>query len=238
MGVGERAADPIEADAPRHLLDQVDLTVEVGAERRHDRNDGVAVATASLVFGGSVELDAQRRQRVPDVFRIERGAEHRVHVRRTQGDALTLDGTRVHVDRVGCDLRVGHLHEELHRPLGTAGDRVGIDAALEARTRLAAQLESLRGERDAHALEVGRLEQDLGGGVGHLRGGTAHDAGDGLRHPLGVADEQILRGELALDAVEGGDRLPRRRGARTTMPRPPSFARSNVCSGWLRSSST
>ena len=46
VGVGQRAADAVEADAARHLLDQVDLAVEVGAERGHDRGHGVAVAGA------------------------------------------------------------------------------------------------------------------------------------------------------------------------------------------------
>ena len=85
--------------------------------------------------------------------------------------------------------------------------RVGVDAPLEARARLAPQLEPLRAAGDAHGLEVRGLEQDLGGGVGDLGGGAAHDPGERLRRALGVGDEQVGGGELALDAVERGDDL-------------------------------
>ena len=111
------------------------------------------------------------------------------------------------------DLGSGHLDEQLHGAFGVGGDRVGVDAALEARARLAAQLESLGAAGDAHALEVRRLQQDLGGTARHLRRRTAHDPGDGLRHALGVADEEVFARQRALDVVEGGDGLALVRGA-------------------------
>jgi len=97
--------------------------------------------------------------------------------------------------------------EELERAFGVLGDRSGVDPPLEPRARLAAQLQPLRAAGDPHALEVGRLEQDLRGGIGHLGGGAAHDAGDRLRRAFGVADQQVFAGERALDAVEGGHGL-------------------------------
>ena len=183
VGVGQRAADAVEADAARHLFDQVDLAVEVGTERGHDRDDGVAVAAILISAGLSSSMPSGAREShtssassvVPSTA-FTRDARSVIRV--------ALDRARVHVDRVGRDLRARHLDEQLHRPLRVAGDGVGVDAALEARARLAAQLEPLRRERDAHALEVGRLQQDLGGGVGHLGGGTAHDPGHRLRHAL------------------------------------------------------
>ncbi len=202
VGVGQRATDPVETDAPRHFLHQVDLAVEVGAEGGNHRDNGVGV-----VGLGILEFDPERGQRGPDVFVVEAGAEHRVHPAGPQADALAFDRRRIHVSDVGGDLCAGHLHQQLHRPLGVALDRIGIEATLEARARLAAQLEPLGAAGDAHALEVGRLEEDLGGGLRHLGGGPAHDPGDGLRCALGVADEEILTGELTLDAVERGDPL-------------------------------
>ena len=185
----------VEPDAPRHLFDEVDLTLEVGAERGRDRDRRVAVATVA-------ELDAERRQRVPHLFGVETGAEHVVHPGRAHADALPFDRHRIHVFTLGCDPRARDLGEQLHRTLGVARDRVGIDATLEARARLTAQLEALRRLRDSHALEVGRLEQDLRRGDVDLGGGPTHDPCDGLRHALGVADEEVVGGELALDAVE------------------------------------
>ena len=55
---------------------------------------------------------------------------------------------------------------------------------------------------------------------------------------LGVADQQVLGGEHALDAVEGRDRLPVVGEPHDDAARRASRARSNACSGWLRSSST
>ena len=126
---------------------------------------------------------------------------------RAHADALTFDRLRIHVFTVGRDARAGDVDEELHRPLGVARDRVGVDATLEARARLTPELQPFRRLRDPHPVEVGRLEQDLGGGVADLRGGSAHDPGDGLRRALGVADEEVFGRELALDTVEGGDVL-------------------------------
>ena len=58
--------------------------------------------------------------------------------------------------------------EQLDARGGAGEHAVRIDAPLEARARLGAQAEPLRRRRDAHRLEVRRLEQDLGRAVVHL----------------------------------------------------------------------
>ena len=186
VGVGQRAADAVEADAARDLLDQVDLAVEVGAEGGDDRDHVVAGrARLERVEVVGVELDAERRQRSPHVLGVEVGAEHRVHPAGPQADAGALDRRRVDVDGVGRDLRARRPRRAAPWPARRcAAIAVGVDAPLEARARLAAQLEPLGAAGDAHALEVRRLQEDLGGGVGHLRRGAAHDPGDGLRRAL------------------------------------------------------
>ena len=122
-------------------------------------------------------------------------------------DAHALDRCRVFVDRLSRDAPPGDLREELHGPFGVSGDAVGIDAAFEPSARLRAQLEALRRPRDAHPLEVRRLEQDLRRGVGDLRGAAAHDPCDGLRRAGGVTDQEILLVERAVHPVERRDVL-------------------------------
>ena len=51
VGTGHGAPDGVEADAAGHLLDQVDLALEVGAERRRAGGDLVA---------GAVDRDPER----------------------------------------------------------------------------------------------------------------------------------------------------------------------------------
>ena len=196
----------------------------------HRRDQRVAVATI-------VELDTERRQRVPHFLGVELGPEHVVDAARAHGDALTFDGLRIHVFALGRHAPTGYLFEELHRALGVARDRVGVDATLEARARLTPKLQTFRRLRDPHPLEVGRLEQDLGGGVADLGGGPAHDPGDGLRDALGVADEEVFGRERALHAVERGDLLAVGGEADDDAATAES-ERSNACKGWLRSRST
>ena len=113
MGVGQRAADVVETDAPRHLLDEVDLPVEIGAERRRRRVQHSPALTVGT--GRRVELDAERRERVPHVFGVEEGAEHRVDATRAHLDARSFERCRILVTLLGRDVRTGHFDQQLHR---------------------------------------------------------------------------------------------------------------------------
>ena len=114
VGVGQRAADAVEADAARHLLDEVDLAVEVGAERRRrsrstsspSSSHRASASSSSMPSGASESHTSSASRSVPST------AFTRLVRRRMRG---ALDRRRVHVDRVGRDLRAGHLDEQLHR---------------------------------------------------------------------------------------------------------------------------
>ncbi len=68
-GLRHRPPDVVEPDAASDLLDEVDLAFQVGAERGNGGHQRVAVAHRRI---GLVEVDAQRRQRVPHFFGVER----------------------------------------------------------------------------------------------------------------------------------------------------------------------
>ncbi len=61
------------------------------------------------------------------------------------------------------------------------------------------------GHRDR--VEVGCLDEDLGGVGGDLGGGATHDPGE-CHGPGVVGDDEVFRVELTLDAVEGDQPLP------------------------------
>ena len=135
---------------------------------RSGRN--VAVATATIVVADDA-LDAIPR----GAARRGRRCRDRCRAPRSPwscapGCAPARSG-RVLVDRGRRHLRARHLGEQLHGPFGVDRDAVGVDAPLEAGARLRPQLQALRAAGDSHAVEVRRLEQDLGGAVGDLRRG-------------------------------------------------------------------
>jgi hypothetical protein len=69
-----------------------------------------------------------------------------------------------------------------------------------------------RGPRDRHRVEVGGLEQHVGGGVRDLGARAAHDSREADRAGV-VGDQQVLGVEVAGGAVEGLELLPRPRAA-------------------------
>ena len=204
LGLRNCATDGVEADATRHFLDEVDLAFEVGAERGRHRFD---------VVGAATDVDAEWTQGVEHFNVGERCAKHAVHLRSAHVDARPRDRMRVLVDKLRRDARVGHLDEQLHRPGRRTRNRVGVDTALEARTRFRTQLQPLRRTGDPHALEVRSFQQNAGGAIRHLAVAAAHDSGDGLRRTIAVADQEVGRVELPFHAVEGGDLLPHAREA-------------------------
>jgi hypothetical protein len=142
-----------------------------------------------------------------DPLGVEPGAEDGIDPGRPQRDLDRFDRRRVLVEGAAGRLTGGDLGEQLPGPLGGQGRAVGVDTALEAGRRLRPQAEALGGPEDAVAGEEGRFQQHFGGGVGHLGVAGPHDAGDGLRRPVGVADQEVGRRQRPLDAVERGDRL-------------------------------
>ena len=75
-------------------------------------------------------------------------------------------------------------------------------------------------------LEPGGLERDHGGGVADLGVLPAHDAGEADGPVGGVADQEVVGGERALDVVERDDESRPRAARRTRNPPPPSVSKS------------
>ena len=95
----------------------------------------------------------------------------------------------------------GELAEQLSCERRRLGRELRIDPLLPAVRPLSPQLEPLGRPQERERLEVGRLEQDLGARVAHLRLLPAHDPGE-RDCPLRVGDHEVLLVELTLDAVE------------------------------------
>ena len=207
VGVGQRAPDAVEADAPRHLLHQVDLAVEVGAEGRHDRDDGVARGAVGRPSSASSSMPSGASD-VPHVFVVEVGAEHRVHPAGAAGGcapARPARGYTSHASGATCAPATSTSSSMARSAL--RGDASGsmprskraLDS-LRSFSRFELRAMPMR-SKYADSSRISVVASDTSDGR------AAHDPGDGLRRALGVADEQVFVGERALDVVERGDGL-------------------------------
>ena len=104
------------------------------------------------------------------------------------------------------------LLEQRDRALDAFDGRVDVGAPLETRRGFRLEAQLLARPADALRIEERALEHDGLRGVAHFRTAAAHDAGDRLRL-VGVGDDQHLRIERAVDAVERRDALAWRRAA-------------------------
>ncbi len=180
------------------LVDEVDSARDVGPEARHlpHVHPGVRGATR----------EAQAIERGEGVAVRDGDAQGRAHAVVAERDGAPRQGLRLE-------------HPLLAHPLGPrelAGQRGGagedprgvapVDAALEAVARLGVQAVAPRGAPHAARVEVRALEQDARGGLGDLAVAAAHDPRE--RDGAGaVADDQVVGGQGAGDAVEGDELL-------------------------------
>ena len=176
-----------------HLLDEVDRPGHVERAPRRHRH---------LV---AVELEAEPGQRLALLGLRERHSAQPVGELGPQPHDRTLRQRSLDVD-VACQARAGERDDQLARVDRGLLGRVGVDALLEARRRLAAEPEAPGGAQHGEGFEVRRLEQQVGRLVAHLAVLAAHDPGDRDR-PARVGDDEIRRSELPLVAVEGDDLL-------------------------------
>ena len=147
----------VEPDAPSHLLDQVDLTLEVGTERRDRRHQTCRRRhrrpSMSMPSGA---------ERVPHLFGVEGGAEHVVHPARAHADALPFDRRGIHV--FTRRVRRARRRPATSSSIARSALRATASGSMPRSKRALDSLRSLRRFdvlRDPHALEVGRFEQDL-----------------------------------------------------------------------------
>ncbi len=119
------------------------------------------------------------------------------------------------------------LAQDLYETRGRAQRQLGIDAAFESVRTFGAQGVAFRASRDAHRIEVGRLEKYVGRGVTDLTRRAAHDARESEHVVVAVDDDAVLTGvpqspsggrELALDAIEGHERFTGTGASRAERP--------------------
>ncbi len=169
-----------------------------------------------------VALPGARRapEAVEDLARVgERhvDAEQGAHPRRAQRDGLALREGHARHDRPGHRRAAGEHGEQ--RP--GVGEHVGhagrIDAPLEAVARLGVEPVPPRAPPHAARPEVGALEQDPLRRGPDLARPAAHHAGEGDR-PVAVGDDQVVRIERAVHAVEREELLARARAPHHDAP--------------------
>ena len=111
-------------------------------------------------------------------------------------------------------------------------------ALLEPKARLGAEGVALAGPADAHRVEDGRLDDDVGRPVRHLGRGAAHHAGDADDRPR-VGDDEGLRVERRARRGRASRGARPARARRTTIvPVVATAAASNVWVGLPISSMT
>ena len=204
----------VPGDAP-DLLDEVDLSDEVGAER--GRRDGPYVGGVRVAgrHGGAVLLHAALEP-AQDAGLLGGGdlvAEQGVRLAGPEAQRRRRRGNAAGVDHARRDGAAAQLGEHPAGEVEGARHEVRVDALLEPVAGLAADAGVQLGAQDARAGEVGRLEHEVGGALVDLGVLAAEHAGDDER-PLDVGDHQHLVVQRALHAVEGDDLLAGRGAAR------------------------
>jgi hypothetical protein len=128
--------------------------------------------------------------------------EEAVHARRAEADVLARGHARARQDRARHGGAAGQLGEQGGGVGEDVGDGARIDPALEAVAGLGVHGVTARGAAHAARGEVRALQQHARGAGADLAVGSAHHPGQTHR-ALAVGDHQVVRVELALDAVEG-----------------------------------
>ncbi len=121
-----------------------------------------------------------------------------------QGGAL--DFATNGVNEIAFDLSARGFNNQLSNAIAGRGRDAVIGPTLEPVRRVRVHAQTACRAANAGWIEPGRLDQHVLGLLGDHRVEAAHDAGngDGL---YGISDNEILAGELSLDAVESLDDL-------------------------------
>ena len=182
------------------LFDQVNLAGDVAAEGR----DG----DTPLVDGFAPAGEAEGGEDALGGLVGHGRAQDAQNFLAAQGELRALPAAGIDVDGASQQLAAGQFEEELGAAARGAQRGFHVHAALEAVAGFGAQAEVFGGAAGGDGLKPSRFEQDVAGGEADLGVGAAHDAGQ--RHgAAGVGDEQVVRLERALDAVERGELFAR-----------------------------
>jgi hypothetical protein len=226
----KRLVEAVVAVAARHLLDEVDLAGHiVAAEARHGEARGAPRAGPAprSRCAGAARWTCSSPMRSPRTRAPDRpGARPRALVRR-----------RVHVDPLIRHGAAGHGLDELHHAVqGARSHLLDVHAPLEPVARVGGQAERPGRGPDGAGIEVGALDEEVGGPGPTSEPGAAHDAGHG--HGLrAIGDDQHVRRQSPVHVVQRGDALAGA-GPPDADGRPASRSRSKACRGWPSSWST
>ena len=124
----------------------------------------------------------------------------------------TGDGGGVEVHHLGSDGGTGQLLDEMHGTLQRPAGDVGVAATLVAEGGVGLQAVAFASLADAHGVEIGTLEEDAGGVVGHAALLATEHTGDAHAFLL-VANHQVAAVQLPFHSVEGDEGGVLRQGA-------------------------
>ena len=205
---GQRGRDAVHAPQAQHLLVQVDLALEVRAER--GRAHGQHARIARRIVGHRA---AQAAQDVLDVGARDVRSHHGAEARHAEAQVGRRRGRRplVHdasaVAGGGAHRAPGHLHHERGGRGRALFDAVVIHAALVAHGALAEQAQVAARAARAARFERGGLQQDVHRPVRDLGIQAAHDACERHGAELRRGDDRHVGRERAILAVERGQAL-------------------------------
>jgi hypothetical protein len=146
------------------------------------------------------EFDAERGEQPLDLARLQVEPAQTLHEARVEGErCVCLRRLSRHLDLAGgAAAKIAHERGRLFEPRNDEG---GIDAALEAMTRVRLNVEPAPRARRALGIEIGRLDKNVGGGVRHAGVLAADDAAE-AEHAFIVGDDAHIRIDVIALAVE------------------------------------
>ena len=194
MVLGSRDGRRHTAHTPQaqDLLDQVDLTRQVGTEARRGDHEVLAVA---------LDGAAQTGERTLDKVGLDVGAADGMHAGQAQLDAVDSLGRGENVDIAGSNLAAGDLLDQRAGNVGDVHAAGLVNLALKTDGGIGDQRQVAAGVRGATGVEAGALDHHVDGIVLDLGIHASHNAGQ--RHgALAVGDEAHAGVERTLLAVE------------------------------------
>ena len=192
LGSRNGRRDATHAPQAQNLLDQVDLTRQVGTEARRRDHKVLAVA---------LDGAAQAGERALDKVGLDVGTADGVHAGQAQLNAVDGLGRGENVDIAGSNLAAGDLLDQRAGNVGDIHAAGLVDLALKANGSVGDQRKVAAGVRGAAGIEAGALDHHVNGIVLDLGIHATHNTGQ--RHgALAVGDEAHAGVKRALLAVE------------------------------------
>ena len=180
------------AHMPDHLLVEVGNSLDVDPEGGHRHRDQIP-----LSLRREAEAAEYLERPLGGDFKAREGRE------RSNGELhpLPFPRLRVDIDAVLADPSARELGNQRRRPVAGHRRHFRIAAALEAVRGLRAHSQAACCSANREGVEVGALQEHVGGALVDLRVRAPHDSGQ-CNHAASVGDHQHRRIELALLAIE------------------------------------